>query len=197
MKSIYTYYKERLIEISGRNRSLYLKNFNRKNGFDIGKILYENQELAGEFLSNLWNGNAEPFRIIGKNTKDSILKSSNIDDRYPEKEFEDEKEKAKYDRKKKETSKKIVEYECQSLRILKREIEEIEKETGRYELYLCYPFVYGASKNYLFKAPLLMFPVVVDVIDDGNVDLSLKQGDSIQLNKAFEIYKLAIENLVK
>ena len=184
MKSIYTYYKERLIEISGRNRSLYLKNFNRKNGFDIGKILYENQELAGEFLSNLWNGNAEPFRIIGKNTKDSILKSSNIDDRYPEKEFEDEKEKAKYDRKKKETSKKIVEYECQSLRILKREIEEIEKETGRYELYLCYPFVYGASKNYLFKAPLLMFPVVVDVIDDGNVDILLKQGDSIQLNKA-------------
>lgn len=184
MKSIYTYYKERLIEISGRNRSLYLKNFNRKNGFDIGKILYENQEMAGEFLSNLWNGISEPFRIIGKNTKDSILKAGDFDNRFPDKEFENEKEKVKYDRRKKESGKKLVEYECQSLRILKREIEEIEKETGRYELYLCYPFVFGASKNYTFKAPLLMFPVVIDVIDDTNVDISLKQGDSIQLNKA-------------
>ncbi|MBQ4542016.1 MAG: DUF4011 domain-containing protein [Clostridia bacterium] len=184
MKSIYTYYKERLIEISGRNRSLYLKNFNRKNGFDIGKILYENQEFAGEFLSNLWNGISEPFRIIGKNTKDSILKAGDFDNRFPDKEFENEKEKARYDRRKKESGKKLVEYECQSLRILKREIEEIEKETGRYELYLCYPFVFGASKNYTFKAPLLMFPVVIDVIDDTNVDISLKQGDSIQLNKA-------------
>lgn len=184
MKSIYTYYKERLIEISGRNRSLYLKNFNRKNGFDIGKILYENQEFAGEFLSNLWNGISEPFRIIGKNTKDSILKAGDFDNRFPDKEFDNEKEKARYDRRKKETGKKLVEYECQSLRILKREIEEIEKETGRYELYLCYPFVFGASKNYTFKAPLLMFPVVIDVIDDTNVDISLKQGDSIQLNKA-------------
>ena len=184
MKSIYTYYKERLIEISGRNRSLYLKNFNRKNGFDIGKILYENQEFAGEFLSNLWNGISEPFRIIGKNTKDSILKAGDFDNRFPDKEFDNEKERARYDRRKKETGKKLVEYECQSLRILKREIEEIEKETGRYELYLCYPFVFGASKNYTFKAPLLMFPVVIDVIDDTNVDISLKQGDSIQLNKA-------------
>ena len=184
MKSIYTYYKERLIEISGRNRSLYLKNFNRKNGFDIGKILYENQEFAGEFLSNLWNGISEPFRIIGKNTKDSILKAGDFENRFPDKEFENEKEKARYDRRKKESGKKLVEYECQSLRILKREIEEIEKETGRYELYLCYPFVFGASKNYTFKAPLLMFPVVIDVIDDTNVDISLKQGDSIQLNKA-------------
>ena len=37
MKSIYTYYKERLIEISGKNRSLYLKTFNKKNGYDVGK----------------------------------------------------------------------------------------------------------------------------------------------------------------
>ena len=41
MKSIYTYYKDRLIEISGKNRSLYIKNFNKKNGFDIGKILFD------------------------------------------------------------------------------------------------------------------------------------------------------------
>lgn len=184
MKSIYTYYKDRLIEISGRNRSLYLKNFNKKNGYDIGKILYENQDKAKEFLDLLWNGFSTPFRLIGKETKESILKASDLETRFPEKTFDNEKEAQKYNRKKKESAKKLVEYECQNIRILKREIEEIEKETGRYELYLCYPFVYGSVKNYLFKAPLLMFPITLDVIDDSNVDISLKHGDSIQLNKA-------------
>ena len=56
MKSIYTYYKDRLIEISGKNRSLYIKNFNKKNGFDIGKILFDNQELASELLDIFWQG---------------------------------------------------------------------------------------------------------------------------------------------
>ena len=30
MKSVYKYYKERLIEISGKNRSLYSKNISKK-----------------------------------------------------------------------------------------------------------------------------------------------------------------------
>ena len=37
-KSIYTYYKERLIEIGGKNKCLFLKNIVRKSAFDIGKI---------------------------------------------------------------------------------------------------------------------------------------------------------------
>ena len=70
MKSIYTYYKERLIEISGKNRSLYLKNFNKKNGYDIGKILYQDQEKANELLQLLWNGKSIPFKLICKENKD-------------------------------------------------------------------------------------------------------------------------------
>ena len=73
MKSIYTYYKDRLIEISGKNRSLYIKNCNKKNGFDIGKILFDNQELASELLDIFWQGKMIPFNIIGKDTKESIL----------------------------------------------------------------------------------------------------------------------------
>jgi len=34
-KSIYTYYKERLIEIGGKNKCLYLKNIVRKSAYDI------------------------------------------------------------------------------------------------------------------------------------------------------------------
>ena len=184
LKSIYTYYKERLIEISGKNRSLYLKNFTKKNGYDVGKILAQNPDMANEFLDNLWNGRSVDFKIVGKETKQEILKANKFDQKFSQQEFADEKEKQKYDRQKNESAKKLVEQEAKSLVALKREIDEIEKETGRYELYLCYPFVYGTIRNYTFRAPLLMFPMEIDVIDDSNVTISLKYGENVQLNKA-------------
>lgn len=184
MKSIYTYYKERLIEISGKNRSLYLRSFNKKNGFDIGKILSADVEKTEEFLDILMSGKSVPFKIIGKETKDLIVNANNISVRYPDKTFSDEKEKQRYDRQKREFAKKVFEQEGKDLKTLKREIEEIEKETGRYELFLCYPFVYGAVRNYSLKAPLLMFPIVIDDIDDNNINICLKYGEHIQLNKA-------------
>ena len=185
MKTIYTYYKERLIEISGRNRSLYLKNFNKKNGYDIGKILYEDKEMAEEFIDNLWNGRAVPYPLISKDNKQAVLKANNFDSKFPiDPEFETDKEKQKFDRQQREYGKKLILQEVQSIKVLKREIEEIERETGRYELFLCYPFVYGSVKNFTFKAPLLMFPIVVDVIDDMTVNITLKLGENVQLNKA-------------
>lgn len=184
MKSIYTYYKERLIEISGKNRSLYLKSFTKKNGYDLGKILYQNQERAEAFINNLWEGRTVPFYIISKDVKNDIVKANKVDDRFPDKDFEDEKEKQKYDRQKRDYIRKVIAQEAGNIKCLKREIEEIEKETGRYELFLCYPFVFGADKNYTFKAPLLLFPIVIDVIDDNNISISLKHGESVQLNKA-------------
>ncbi len=184
MKSIYTYYKERLIEISGKNRSLYLKNFNKKNGYDVGRILSSDAELTEEFLDTLLAGKAMPFNFYCKSTRELFVSASNIDLKFPNKQFDDEKERQKYDRQKKEYAKKIFEQEGKDLKTLMREIEEIEKETGRYELYVCWPFVYGAVKNYTLRAPLLMFPVVIDVIDDSNINICLKYGEKIQLNKA-------------
>ena len=184
MKSIYTYYKERLIEISGKNRSLYLKNFNKKNGFDVGKILHFDNEKASELVDILWTGKSVPFRLIGKDTKEAIIKANGVDQKYASKEFANEKDALKYERQKKEFGKRVFTQEVQNIKSLKREVEEIEKETGRYELYLCYPFVYGSVRNYTFKAPLIMFPIVIDVLDDNNVNICLKYGESIQINKA-------------
>ena len=184
MKSIYTYYKERLIEISGKNRSLYLKNFNRKNGYDVGRILYSSPEKAEELLDLLWKGKSLPFKLICKDNKEAIWATHKVNEKYPDQQFEDDKEKQKYLRTKKEFAKKVYEQEVQNLKVLKREINELEKEIGRYELFLCYPFVYGSVRNYTFKAPLLMFPVVIDVLDDNNVNICLKYGDKVQLNKA-------------
>lgn len=184
MKSIYTYYKERLIEISGKNRSLYLKSFTNKNGYDIGRILENNSDMAAEFLEALWNGKTTPFSIVGKNTRDIIAKFG-VPETKNNKEITDEKELLKYERQKKEAAKRAVQQEVQNLRSLKREIEEIEKETGRYELYCCYPFVYGSVRDYTFKAPLLMFSAVIDIIDDNTATIALKHGENVQINKAF------------
>ena len=182
MKSIYTYYKERLIEISGKNRSLYLKNFNKKNGYDIGKLLYQNQDFANELLDNLWNGRTSPIELIGKEHKDIFLKNIKIEDSQ---ELSNSQEgKVDLEKQKKQQAKKMIEQEVKNLVALKREIDEIEKETGRSELYVCYPFVFGNVKNYTFRAPLLMFPVELQIENDSTANICLKSGEPVQLNKA-------------
>ena len=133
MKSIYTYYKERLIEISGKNRSLYLKNFNKKNGYDVGRILSQNVELTEELLDCMLNGKSVPFDFYGKQTKELFVNVSNINSKYPDKTFEDEKEKNKYELAKRKYEKKDYEQEGKNLQILKLDIEEIEKDTGTNE----------------------------------------------------------------
>ena len=201
MKSVFTFYKERLIEISGRNRSLYLKSFNKKNGYDVGKILYANQNKAAQLLEKLWLGSSDTIELVGKSTKDSVVEASDINIRYRrEEEIENEEERQKVGRQRREYAKRVLNQEVQNLKALKREIEEIEKETGRYELYFCYPFVFGNTKNYSFKAPLLMFPVVLDFPDDSTCTVAFKFGERIQLNKALlfaiaDSYKLNLDEL--
>ena len=182
MKGIYTYYKERLIEISGKNRSLYLKNFSKKNGYDIGKILYQNQDVAEELIENLWNGKTTSFQIVGKDRKEIFAKNANID--QSQFDLSNPEQKLNFEKQKKLQTKKLVEQEVRNLVALKREIDEIEKETGRSELYVCYPFVFGNVKNYTFRAPLLMFPVELEIEDDSSASIRLKSGEPVQLNKA-------------
>ena len=67
MKSIYTHYKERLIEISGRNRSLYVRSFSKKTGYDIGRLLSVDGEAAQEFVDFLWAGGKDKFTVISPN----------------------------------------------------------------------------------------------------------------------------------
>ena len=64
MKSIYTYYKERLIEISGKNRSLYIRSFGKKTGYDLGRILSADPARAEEFFDFLWSGGRDKYTVI-------------------------------------------------------------------------------------------------------------------------------------
>ena len=170
MKSVYKYYKERLIEISGKNRSLYSKNISKKYAYDIGALIGNNKDEMAEFLTFLWKGKRSSYALIKKEAKERIYQAFNLDAKlktlYKDTNelSADEKrlENLRRERLKREEGKKIITSQVSALRLLKREIEEFAKETGRYELFIGYPFVTGyLNKDITIKAPLILFPVVL------------------------------------
>ena len=63
-KSIYTYYKERLIEIGGKNKCLYLKNIAKKSAYDIGRIFEGRERKISELLDFLWSAGKDPLTLL-------------------------------------------------------------------------------------------------------------------------------------
>ncbi len=192
MKSIYTYYKERLVEISGKNRSLFSKKISRKNSFDIGRLFEGDYESTKELVDFLWKGNKYAFNIIGKDSSERISKNLGIEQKYTKQKAELENlegvekssECLKLERKKREEIKRTILSQVSLVVSLKREIEEFEKETGRYELYVGYPFVQGfIGKDIEVKAPLVLFPVTIDVVNESTVNIEPRTNEHVQLNK--------------
>ena len=194
-KGIYTYYKERLIEIGGNNKCLYLKSIVRKGAYDLGRIFEGRDEKISEFVDFLWSGGKFPLTVISNKEKNSILRNLDLPDKGAKirKDIEsgiavDEATVKKLERIRREESARAIESEITKVKELKREVEEIEKETGRYEMYVGFPFVFGCipqgSAKTLIKAPLLLFPVKVDVIDESTVEISINQAEKIRINPA-------------
>lgn len=211
-KSIYTRYKERLIEIGGNNRCLYLKSAARRNAYDIGRLLEGRNKKIEEFGDFLWTKNRYPLTLINNREKKEILENLDIQARLEKRSTdvsaltgdEAQRAQAKNDRIRREESSRAIEAEIKKIKDLKREIEEIEKETGRYELYLGYPFVFGAinqgpTKTFI-KAPLLLFPIKIDLPDENTVEISINEAEKIRINNALifayaQSKKLNIEQL--
>ena len=195
-KSIYTYYKERLVEIGGNNKCLYLKNVVRKSSYDIGRILEGRDKKVAEFIEFLWYGERKPLTIISNKEKNEILQNLDVqtriykraDERTPISKEDAEKLAKLQEKDRKNASAKAIEAELVKLKELKREEEEIERETGRYELYIGYPFVFGMISQGFhripIKAPLLLFPVKIDIEDDETVEIRFNNAEKIQINKA-------------
>ena len=70
MRTIYKYYKERLIEISGKNRSLYSKKISKKFSYDLGMIIGDDKEQFQELIEFIWKGRRRGFTVIDKNMKE-------------------------------------------------------------------------------------------------------------------------------
>lgn len=195
-KGIYTYYKERLIEIGGNNKCLYLKNIVRKSAYDIGKIFEGRDAKVAEFVEFLHSTKKYPLTLISNKEKKAILQNLEIQSKNLEKLLEmpapigEEADKLakKIDRERKNAESRAFESEISKLKDLKREIEEIEKETGRYELYVGYPFVFGTLtqgfNKTLIKAPLMLFPVKIEIPDENTVEISFNEAEKIRINPA-------------
>ncbi len=192
-KGIYTYYKERLVEIGGNNKCLYLKNIVRKSAYDLGKILEGRDAKVSEFVEFLHSNKKYPITLISNSEKKEILQ--NLDVQFmpnpsaPSATPEDaEKLAKKAEKENKILQNRAIELEISKLKDLKREIEEIEKETGRYELYIGYPFVFGTLtqgfNKTVIKAPLMLFPVKIEIPDDNTVELFFNEAEKIHINPA-------------
>ena len=193
MNPIYSKYKERFIQISGSNRSLYLKGIIKKYSYDIGAIM-ENRNDTDDFISFLWHEKRN-FSLINEKVISKIVKqaaktdelNSEVNRLAPlEQEILATEEivtvkKAKTEQK---PASKILSAQMSNLRYLKREAEEVEKETGLYDLYVGYPFVIGnLSKDIQLKAPLLLFPVHIHIEKD-EATLTLSPNQPVIINKA-------------
>ncbi len=192
-KGIYTYYKERLVEIGGGNKCLYLRSMVRRGAYDIGKLLEGRDKKTREFIDFLFRGKAESLTLISDEEMRDIVKNIGLPVRTDtETEGLSIEEIAKRSVKKakigSDDSRKILDGEISKIKDLCREIEDIERETGRYELYIGYPFVFGTlaqgPKKMPIKAPLLLFPVKVDFPDDRTLEIRLNRSEKIQLNRA-------------
>ena len=191
MSKIYKYYKRRLIEISGKNRSLYTKRVTNKFSYDIGKIFAGDKQMTDSLVDFLWTGKKVSFEIIGKDEKDYIYNNLNVEDKlskykttYQDENGEEKTDYLKIERAKKQELKRMMIHETNCLKQLKREIEEFEKETGRYELYVGYPFVEGyIGKDLMVRAPLVMFPVEINIENETTASIELLSNETIKLNK--------------
>ena len=80
-KGIYTYYKERLIEIGGNNRCLYLKSVTRKSAYDLGRLFEGRDDKIYEFIDFLWSCGKFSLPIISAKEKSDILSNLDLSDK--------------------------------------------------------------------------------------------------------------------
>ena len=72
-KSLYRRYKERLVEIGGNNKCLFLRNVARKTSYDIGRLLEARDDKVADFIDFLWSKRRTPFTLISHAERSAIL----------------------------------------------------------------------------------------------------------------------------
>jgi very-short-patch-repair endonuclease len=184
MKEILYKYRERLINLSGRNRSLVSMTLPKKRAFDIFRLSEIKEGIVEEILDWLLTRSDKRLQLLEDsyvviNNKKEALQKKMLQDKKQEVEKlkQENLEKLIYEErllkvnerldKKLEQElaavnaegEKIVEFFL-GLKSLYKEIRDLYKETGRYELYIGFPFVEGKFKDgTITRAPLALFPV--------------------------------------
>lgn len=207
VQEIFKKYKERLINLSGKNRSLVMKKIYKKNSFDLYLLKKFQDNIDEDILNYLFSRNKgrikiiqDPYNwqnqqmtILQKDIKNQIKEAIEKLQIADKEKLEEEKQKIeiKYQEKLEKEKQRIeslaetiIDYSS-SLNYLNKEILSTEKETGRYEMYIGYPFVEGYLKDKTFvKAPLLLFPVkIIKIGDEWFLENILEQ--NVMINKVF------------
>ena len=175
-KSIYTYYKNRLIEIGGNNKCLCLRGIGRKNAYDLGRLLEGREKKTEDFYRFVFSGENELTLLSTKEKKELLDTLDRIS--FPDSERTRTPAEAN----------RIFEGEIRRLREIARDADEIEKETGRPELFLGFPFVFGKIREgnsaTTVKAPLLLIPIVFEFSDENTVRILRNEKEKIRINPA-------------
>jgi Cdc6-like AAA superfamily ATPase len=211
LNPIYKKYKERFIQISGRNRSLFLRDIVKKYSYDIGAVM-ETRSDTDEFLDFLWHGRRSftlmDMKIASRMAKNCAPAEANTVAAAvapAETAGNDETIEIKTKKARKPEADNICEtlaLQLGSLRYLKREEDELEKETGRAELYIGYPFVLGSlNPDTPVCAPLMLFPAMLEIGAD-EAEIRLVPNQPVMLNKAFILAyskekNLAVDKLIQ
>ena len=125
MQRIYKKYKDRFIEISGKSRALFTRSIIKKYSFDLGTLMpFLDLDAFYDFL---WK-KKETFTLLNEKISKKISKNSEKTSESVE-------------------SAISVTKAISDLKYLKREVEEIQKETGKYDLYIGFPYVFGKIGN--------------------------------------------------
>ncbi|MBU3113484.1 AAA domain-containing protein [Clostridium lacusfryxellense] len=208
MKEILEKYSTRLVNVSGRNRSLVLKKLYKKRAFDITRLNEFNEKISDKLIKFIscrsigeiqisedpceWYTN-ELKKLKEENKKiseDEIKKITELENFSQLKLSELEKKlESMFHESNEVLIKKQERYAVYSgsIKALIKEIKSTEKETGRYELYIGYPFVEGYFKDKTFtKAPIFLFPIEVNKRGD-KWYLKNKVESLVILNKVFLI----------
>ncbi len=192
-KGIYTYYKERLIEIGGNNKCLCLKAIARKNSYDIGRIFEGRDNKVFEFSDFVFSKHPRQLTLISNSEKKQLIPNLDVSQKeieVPHNMLGEEAEKhiKRIERENRERINHALENEVIKIKEIIREADDMKKETGRYELYLGFPFVFGVLNQGLtktsIKAPLLLFPVNIEIHDENTVELSFNKNEKMRINPA-------------
>ncbi len=173
-KKVYRGCKERLAEIYGHNKALFLHSVDNVRDYDIGRIFEARDDKVAQFVDFLFTKERYPLPLITNKEKQEII--TNLDE-------SDHRSAAK---RTVQTPKKRLEDEVARLRRLAHLADERRRESGKQDLCVGYPFVFGAigrgASQIMVKAPLLLFPIKIEIKDDTTAELVIDESEKIRIN---------------
>lgn len=143
-------YKERLINLGSRNRSICSNKLHKKNGIDLTTIEKYTSNIISNIMKFLLQRSSNSILLIEDFNNVKLINGDNYINSYETREHA------------------LSEKQKDNINISKRlsaiwtTVDEIEKEKGLYEMYIGFPFVEGQfSDGKPCRAPLFLFPVSV------------------------------------